>query len=303
MPDSARPEARANQVRVLIREMFGEEPIRVTHMDFGHQSLTFDVALPGQDFIVRTHGDAQRYAGTTHNLTTLTRMGLPVPGVLADDLSLSRFPFACLLLEKTPGSDLRDELATMTPAQMTRLAEQIVGFQKRVMALPAGNGFGYVPLGETGPFATLWDLLHRGETATVGTMEPRLAALIQRQEGHFRQARPICFLDDLTTKNVIMQDGKLQGLIDFDVVCYGDPRFWLGLTATVVASDVGEPGMFYANELRRLMGLTDEEECLVALYAAWISLGFVQKFGAAEDAAWLVRMTAAREQWLEAAGA
>jgi len=36
----------------------------------------------------------------------------------------------------------------------------------------------------------------------------------------------ICFLDDLTTKNVIVQDGVLQGVVDFDHVCYGDPLFW-----------------------------------------------------------------------------
>ena len=106
------------------------------------------------------------------------------------------------------------------------------------------------------------------------------------------------FLDDLTIKNVIMQNGALQGLIDFDVVCCGDPLFWLGLTLTVLIVDLGPREQFYGSELCRLMALTPEQRGWVALYAAWISLGFVQKFGAGKPEAWRARMDIAREQWL-----
>lgn len=297
-------ESRADQVRAVVRGALGEVPEAVTHQDFGHQSVTFDVALAGRSVIVRTNDNAGAFAATERNLTTLAGLGLPVSRVLAADSARSRIPFDWMILEKIPGRDLRDELPAMSEAQMTRLAEQIVGFQKRVMALPAGTGFGYAPLGETGPFASLWDLLHEGEAATAGVTEPRLAALVGARADYLRQTSPTCFLDDITTKNVIVQGGELQGLIDFDFVCYGDPLFWLGLTATVLASDLGPRERFYGGELRRLMALTAEQKSLVALYAAWISLGFVQKFGAGENEDWRARMAAAREGWLaEAEGA
>ena len=289
---------RAAQVRALVRKALGEEPQAVTHQDFGHNSLTFDVALAGRNVIVRTNDAAEIFARTAHNLATLAKLGLPVPRVLAADLTAQRFPFGWMLLEKIPGRDLRYELEAMTEAQMTRLAEQIVGFQKRVMALPTGAGVGYAPLGEPGPFASLWDFLHEGEAATVGVREPRLAAQIQARESYFRQTPPTYFLDDLTIKNVIVRGGELQGLVDFDVVCCGDPMFWLGLTATVLVCDLGPRERFYSDELCRLMALTAEQQSLVSLYAAWISLGFVQKFGATAGEAWRARMGAAREGWL-----
>ena len=291
-------EDRAEQVRVLVRAALGEEARAVRHQDFGHRSLTFDVALAGHSVIVRTNDNAGTFAATGRNLAALAGLGLPVPRVLAADLTGERFPFGWIMLEKIPGRDLREELPSMSRAQMTRLAEQITGYQKRVMALPAGTGFGYAPLGGTGPFASLWDLLHEGERATAGVTEPRLAALIEAHEDYFRRTSPVCFLDDLTTKNVIMQGGKLRGLVDFDVVCYGDPRFWLGLTATVLASDLGPRERFYGDELCRLRDLTPEGRRMVALYAAWISLGFVQKFGAGETEVWRARMEAARARWL-----
>lgn len=291
-------QARAEQVRGVVRDALREEATAVAHQDFGHVSLTFDVALAGRSVIVRTNRTVSAYAKTAHNLATLAQLGLPVPRVLAADLTGERVPFGWMILEKIPGHDLRDELPGMTKAQMTRLAERIVDFQRRVMALPGGAGFGYAPLGGTGSFASLWDLLHEGEAATAGVMEPRLEALVRMQEEYFRQAKPICFLDDLTIKNVIVQNGELQGLVDFDFVCYGDPLFWLGLTLTVLASDLGPHERFYGDELCRLMELTAGQRALVALYAAWISLGFVRKFGAGETEAWWARMETARARWL-----
>ncbi len=295
-------QGRAEQVRALVHQALGEEASAVTHQDFGHRSLTFDVALAGRNVIVRTHEDAGVYAKTAHNLAVLAGLGLPVPRVLAADLTRERFPFGWMVLEKIPGCDLRDALPAMSRAQMTHLAGQIAGFQRRVMALPAGTGFGYAPLGETGPFASLWDFLHEGEAATVGVMEPRLEALVRAREDYFRRTPPICFLDDVTIKNVIVQGGELQGLVDFDVVCYGDPLFWLGLTATVLVCDLGPRERFYGDELCRLMALTAEQRRLVALYAAWISLGFVQRLASEAGAAWRTRMEAARAGWLAAAG-
>ena len=34
---------------------------------------------------------------------------------------------------------------------------------------------------------------------------------------------PLPFLDDLTTKNVLVDGGRLSGVVDVDVVCFGDP--------------------------------------------------------------------------------
>ncbi len=137
---------RTEQVRALVRGVLGEELLAVTHQDFRHRSLTFDVALAERSIIVRTNAAAGAFAGTVHNLTILAGLDLPVPRVLAADLTGERVPFGWMILEKIPGRDLRDELPAMSQAQMTRLAAQIVGFQRRVIALPIGGGFGYAPL-------------------------------------------------------------------------------------------------------------------------------------------------------------
>ena len=301
----------------LVADVLGEQPIRVTHMPFGHNSITYQVSLPDRHLIVRTHQDPHVFAKTEHNLTILADLGLPVPSVLASDLTKTNYPFAYLILPEIPGRDLRYELNAMTPDQMTRLAAQIVAFQRKVETLPQGTGYGYVAIGEPGPCASWWEVIrpsegieNQFESKAKGKQGPREADVVARWEArvlkevagfepYFLQIPPICFLDDTTVKNVIVQQGELQGLVDFDCVCYGDPLYWMALTAAGVVSDVGIRELFYVEELKRFWGLNEQQQQVLALYSAWIALWFVRRFATEETPDWKERMLTAIESWME----
>ena len=75
---------------------------------------------------------------------------------------------------------------------------------------------------------------------------------------------------------MISQDGVLQGIVDLDFVCYGDPLYWLSLAEVTSILDVGIGASFYGEELRRLWGMTDEMTAVCNLYnviQAWFFLG------------------------------
>jgi len=299
----------AQQVMRLVAAVLGVEPLGATHMDFGHMSVTYEVALPDRQVMVRTNERAEVFAGTARNLTLLADLGLPVPRVIASDLSKTRYPFAYMILAKIPGRDLRYELPSMTPARMTRVAEQIVDYQRRVATLPHGTGFGWVPIGARGPF-TSWQQRVQAEFdkhtsgvqgAEWGRWERRVRGLARSLDPYLRQVAPTCFLDDVTTKNVIVQDGELQGLVDFDVVCYGDPLYMAGLTATAIVSDVGTRELFCVEELCRCRGLTDRQRRVIAFYAASFALDFAHRFHAIESEEWNMRMLQAVERWVATA--
>jgi aminoglycoside phosphotransferase (APT) family kinase protein len=98
-----------------------------------------------------------------------------------------------------------------------------------------------------------------------------------------------CFLDDLTTKNVIVQDGVLQGVVDFDHVCYGDPLFWIALTSTAIVSDVGEAYLTYTEELCESWGVDPLSAGALALYTAVHCHRFLAN-RSEEGPVWLERM-------------
>jgi aminoglycoside phosphotransferase (APT) family kinase protein len=275
-------------------------------MAFGHNSVTFDVALPGRNVIVRTNTRTAVFAHTERNLTILGDLGLPVPRVLAADYTRVRFPFAYMILPKISGRDLRYELPSMSAAQMTRIAEQIVGYQRLVATLPPGNAFGWAAIGETARFSSWWDLIQaeladrieRAGDGPLADLVARLGRAIARCEPALRTVPPTCFLDDVTIKNVIVEHGELQGLIDFDVVCYGDPLFQVALTATGIVSDVGREALFYVEELCRLWPLTGLQRRLAWLYAAIFGLEFVQRMQGDETPEWEAWMLGTVEEWL-----
>src|ERR1700710_1494455 len=105
----------------------GTSPARQT---FGHGSAVYRVSGAGPDVIVRMHPDPGVYAGTLGNLERLRTLGLPVPTVLDADLTRRRFPFAYVVTDAFAGRDLRFEITSMTRPQMTRLAEQIVAYER-----------------------------------------------------------------------------------------------------------------------------------------------------------------------------
>jgi hypothetical protein len=202
--------------------------------------------------------------------------------VLAADLTGTRLSFAYVITDTFRGRDLRYEIGAMTAPQTTRLAEQIVGFEQSAMTLPAGRSYGFLPIGAVGGHPRWIDAVRADRThhdvrgdAELKRLATDVNALLDRAEARLAAVEPVCFLDDLTTKNVIVHDGALQGVVDFDVVCYGDPMYWLALTQVAVLSDVGAAGQFYVDELTRLWRPSDIDRANFALYCALHAVAFL----------------------------
>jgi aminoglycoside phosphotransferase (APT) family kinase protein len=295
-------------------------------MSFGQASVTYQVDAGDVRVIVRTNTDPSAYAGTVANLDRLRDIGMPVPHVIHADLTCEGLPFAYVMTDVFPGRDLRYELASMTEPQRIALAERIVGFERQATALPRGDGYGFVPIGAPGPHRT-WpdairadraaamtvgdpvsadepvgagagDLVGAGELAGAGDLMRAVNDCLAGAEPRLASVEPVCFLDDLTIKNVIVSGGQLQGIVDFDVVCYGDPMYWLALTQVAVLSDIGVAGQSYVDELVRLWGPSDVERANLALYCAVHAIAFLGWDTA--DAQRRQRLVDATQGWLAA---
>jgi aminoglycoside phosphotransferase (APT) family kinase protein len=286
------------EVRRLVAELFGVEPRRAERMPYGHAHVTYDVALPDRDLIVRTDRRPGAMGAVEPNLSRLRSLGLPVPRVVAADLSAAHHPGAYLVLEKIPGRDLGFALPTMTHAQMTSVATQVVDFQRRAATLPPGRGYGWVAIDAPGQFPIWTALIERDLRTNLAHFAPPLPPLAVRLEAWLAALRPLLdavpptpFLDDLTTKNVIVDGGELRGVVDFDCICYGDPLYWLALARTAVRADC-PASEFYADELDRLYGLTPAQKPLLDFYTALFHVQFLPRCGPTTFA----RLVAAAEE-------
>lgn len=103
----------------------------------------------------------------------------------------------------------------------------------------------------------------------------RLFAGIALARPYLEDIEPVCFLDDLTTKNVMVHNGALTGVVDFDCVCYGDPMFQVGLTAASVAAGYTSRCRFYIDELIRFSRPSAKERVMIELYQAVFLVNFL----------------------------
>jgi aminoglycoside phosphotransferase (APT) family kinase protein len=265
----------------MLEKHFGGSPSNFTRMTFGHSSSAmYEVTLGTQQVMLKINNDPTVLMHLEHNLKTLQQLGLPVSKPLFADMTCRYVDAAFVVLEKIPGTDLRDELPSMTQAQMTVLAQQIVDFECRANTLPLGQGFGWVALGQVAPFSSWGAVVQRdlepGRKVLEVELFEKILFISESFAPYFARVKPVCFLDDLTTKNVIVQNGILRGLVDFDVVCYGDPLYWLALTRVAIFADIGEPGMCYANQLEHFWVISKTQKAILRLYTVIHAIGFVQ---------------------------
>ena len=258
----------------IVAGRFGPITGTPREMTFGHRSTTFRLLTDaGADLIVRTDADLNAYAGTGSNIAILGELGLPVPRVLDLDLSGSDVPFAWMILGAIPGKDLRFELSHMTSRQMSAVADRVVGFQRTVGGLPEGGGYGFAPLGVAAPHKRWLDAVRadRPQVRADPAMRELAVAVdlaLGRAEQRLADLPATCFLDDLTIKNVIVEHGALRGIVDLDVVCFGDPMYWLALTQVAVVADLDPPAQFYVDELLRFWDPSERERSDFALWCA-----------------------------------
>lgn len=242
--------------------------IEVVHQPYGHAGLTFEVRTAGGAYIVKTRHEPGAFDFSQWHFTVLRGLGISTPIIVSQGKTAD---FEYLVLEKIPGRDLGYELGQMSKTQMTKLAEQIVVIQRKVGSLPHGNGYGWTPMPIAGPFPSWNAVIERDLKSSPGEVQ----AVADEWSSDFDGIQPTCFLDDLTVKNVIVQEGALQGIVDLDSVCYGDPLYWLSLAEVTVVLDVGLPATFYGEELRRLWGMSDKSAARCNLYnviQAWFFL-------------------------------
>lgn len=87
----------------------------------------------------------------------------------------------------------------------------------------------------------------------------------------------MCFLDDTTTKNVLIDQGQLSGIVDVDTVCFGDPLLTPALTQMALLKSAFDTDYisFWAEAL--LLNLGGRRH--LALYTAIFCVIFLSELG------------------------
>jgi Ser/Thr protein kinase RdoA (MazF antagonist) len=265
----------------------GQKPHRIQRFDTGIAHWVYDVQSENGDNIVVKIGTQDQHDDITGAIAwtkALRPLGIPLPPVLSSGVLLG-FPF--LIMPRLPGSDLGTAYPILTRPQKLGLAAELFRVQRLVHALPEGHAFGFAKRLGCPTHPTWKHVLHdsidrsRSRILSAALLSPvvinPLLEGLQRLEPYFDSIRPTPFLDDTTTKNVLVHNGVLSGIIDVDWICYGDPLFVIALTRTSLLNCGFDTS--YTDAWAGLWDPTDLQKSALSFYTALFCADFLGELG------------------------
>lgn len=164
--------------------------------------------------------------------------------------------------------------------------------QRSTATLPEGKGFGFVlDYQQEFPHSSWTGVVRaslarsRDRIAQAGLADARQVDRVEAQLGrfvpYFETLCPRAFLDDTTTKNVIVHRGALSGIVDVDTVCFGDPLFTVALTRMALLNSGYDQE--YIRFWCELLELTPEQSHVLQFYTALFCVDFMGELGYAHN--------------------
>ena len=245
MPNDAR-EAIALKI---LTDACGLAPTAVTRFPSGYCHSVYRVQTESGGYVLRVTGQENQayYFGSVQWLPALSKLGIPAPDLLRHGPYGDGF---YALISLIPGQDLGDVYPTLSEDEKRGIVKELSEIQRKVARLPMSGLYGY-PQSADCSFPTwrgyLKSLVDRAYTRIVknNVFDPavcaRVTARMNALEDYFRAVPPAAFLDDITTKNVLIHNGKLSGIVDVDEVCYGDALLVIGCTHMALLKTQADP--------------------------------------------------------------
>ena len=270
----------------LVARALTRAPVACRRFTTGNHHYVYEAVFrDGTSVVVRIARPSSRLAmvGAAHLSHQLRPRGVPLPRILAEDLS-AETPW--LLLERLPGTDLAYVMRDLPEAALDRIAAAVVHAQVITSGTGSSGRYGYAVRPDDAPYARWRDVLlanvSRSRTriaesrlfdnALPDEVEAKIAALDDELDAI--HATP--FLHDTTTKNVIVTpEGQFSGIVDVDDLCFGDPRYPAALTLAAMLA-YGGPQHYVASWMRQA-GHADD--AVFRLYVAVFLLDLMSEHG------------------------
>jgi aminoglycoside phosphotransferase (APT) family kinase protein len=279
------------QIAIQIVENTLNQPVQsIRRFETGLCHFTYDIVTgDNRPLVARLAqpGNEALLEGAVYWSERLRPQGVPLPELLGYDLTCRKFPLAYLLLERLPGQDLGQVYPGLTVSQKRRIAHEVARIQTIANRLPPGPGYGFAVSYQASLKAS-WTAVLQAELdrsrlrigqAGVFRVEvvDRVQGWLARFEAYLAGVAPTPFLDDTTTKNVIVHQGQLSGIVDVDMVCFGDPLFVIALTRMSLI--VRDYSLDYIEFWCEQLNLRELQRRVLHFYTAVFCVNFMSEIG------------------------
>ena len=208
---------------------FSRQADGIRRFSTGQGNYVYFLETGGEKYIVRCSGEADAYRQTVHWLEKLAAAGISVPKVIRQG-SFQGYEY--LVLSYLEGDDLGAVYPSLTAEDKRTIAKEVVEIQRRAGTLDPGPLDGHW----TWRAAFVDDMLERARERITrngyfdAEKVDRLSEAAGELDGYFAGVRPTVYLDDITTKNLLIHNRRVSGVIDVDWIGVGDWLTYAALT-------------------------------------------------------------------------
>ncbi len=210
-------------VSSVCESVFSQTPKSIHRFSTGTGNYVFRVVLDTADFVFRC--GTQSYDNTIRYLTALQELEIPVSQVVAHGRQDGLYYMIAAYID---GQELGDVYPSLSDTVKRTIAKEVIQIQDRVSKLPINSSGTW----------TQWvrSMLDRARTRITanGFFAPesvdRLVPITLELQSYFETFPRLPYLDDITTKNLLIHNGHVSGIIDVDWLECGDRLTFAALT-------------------------------------------------------------------------
>jgi aminoglycoside phosphotransferase (APT) family kinase protein len=275
----------------ILKEVEGKDTKSINRFPTGSANYVYDIeTTEGEQIVVRlARSDLKHFfEGALFWYNRLFEKGVPLAKLHYSEIDSQKHGFPTMIMDRLPGEDLGLVYKSLSTEQKKNIAAKIAQVQKDVSTLNEGSGFGYAKSYDDQNLQKKWiDVIDthlersRKRIKEIGVIEISIVDdvknIVHANELFFSTITPICFLDDTTTKNVIINNGELSGIVDVDSVAFGDPLYTVALTRmSLLARDYETD---YIDYWVADLDLNKDQKKALDIYTAVFAVDFMSEMG------------------------
>lgn len=263
-------------VRYIILKEFGTKPLSIIRMKVGLCNEVYKVKIEkNKKVVVRLNKDESSLKGSDKFIPLFKSKEINVPIILAKDYSKKIVPYAYQVLTEIEGEDIGKVIDKLNKKQLGLIAKEISFIINKLKVISTNGKFGYVGYESKNLFSS-WTkemqrhintMISRGEkTGVLDNQKIKfLHQIFEENRSYFDKVDSIFYYDDMSSKNVMIKDGKFTGLVDLDGVSFGD---YLEAIGRIKASWYGtKNGDYYTKCVIEEQKLNKYQVKIVTMYA------------------------------------
>lgn len=253
-------------------------------MTTGLCNEVYELKYDRVSYILRMNSEKEWIYGTHQFLPLFKKLRIKTPDIVAEDYSKTDFPFCYQILTKLEGKDLAIIFPQLSNPELAGIAQELSNIFDKFKTLPEQTSFGCMTgLNEEQKENQLLileakkeQIIQRNQHSNVlgEDILDRYTDLMDTFREYFLNVRPKLYFDDMNSKNVMIHNGRFNGLVDLDFLMKGD--YLEGIGGIIAAWFGTESGDRFIHEIFKLQGLDMKQIRIAKAYGVfhlvlWIS--------------------------------